>query len=139
MRAAKLTDNTPEEWANLRRWWFGSVYEISDIEYQRQTWLAPPTESPHWSYVEFRCSYPAADQLLFARDHGRLRAEEFELLAALHNALISKAPRGNDYDNRAVLEDPAWHAVIAVADRIRQQLLTLTVDPIERSYLMGQS
>ena len=61
------------------------------------------------------------------------------MLAALHNALISKAPRGNDYDNRAVLEDPAWHAVIAVADRIRQQLLTLTVDPTERSYLMGQS
>ena len=140
VRGAKLADNTPEEWANLRRWWFGSVYEIADIEYQRRTWLTPPTRSPHWSYVEFCCSYPDADQLQFARDHGHLSAKEFELLAALHHALIPhKAPRGNDYDNRAVLEDPAWHAVIAKAERIRQQFLTLIVDPIERSYLMGQT
>jgi hypothetical protein len=61
------------------------------------------------------------------------------LLATLHEALVShKAPGGNDYDHRAVLEDPAWHAVVAKAERIRQQLLTLTVDPIEQSYLMGQ-
>jgi hypothetical protein len=129
----------PEDLANLRRQWFKSVYEIADMEYQRRTWLTPPTDSPHWSFVEFCCSYPDAGQIQFARDRGHLSAKEFELLASLHEALISyQAPGLNDYDSRAVLEDPAWQAVVAKAERIRQQLLTLTVDPIERSYLMGQ-
>jgi hypothetical protein len=134
-----LVNITPENLANLRRQWFGSVYEIADIEYQRRTWLTPPNSSLHWSYVEFCCSYPDANQLQFARDSGQLSAKEFELLDALHGALVShKAPGGNDYDHRAVLKDPAWHAVVAKAERIRQQLLTLTVDPKEQSYLMGQ-
>jgi hypothetical protein len=126
--------------ANLRRQWFESVYEIADMEYQRRTWLTPPDSGPHWSYVEFCCSYPGVDQLQFARDRGHLSAKEFELLAALDEALISyQAPGLNDYDSRAVLEDPAWHAVVAKAERIRQQILTLTVDPIERSYLIGRN
>ena len=132
-----MADNTPEEWTNLRRWWFGSVYEIADIEYQRRTWLNPPTNSPHWSYVEFCCSYPDADQLQFARDRGHLSAKEFELLAAINEKLISYRAR-DQYDNRAILEDRDWHALVAKAEQIRQQLLTLTVDPIEQSYLMGQ-
>ena len=135
-----MSDCTPEEWANLRRWWFGSVYEIADIDFQRRTWLTPPTESPHWTFVEFVCSYPDAGQLQHARDHGHLDAKEFELLANLGRALSSyKAPLGNVYDHSAVLEDPAWHALVAKAERTRQQLLTLaTVDSIEQTYLAGQ-
>jgi len=132
-----LADSTPEEWANLRRWWFGSVYEIADLEYQRRTWLTPPTSSPHWSYVEFCCSYPDADQLKFARDRGHLSDQEFDLLATLHEALISHTAL-DEYDNRGILEDPAWHAVVAKTERIRQQLLALTADPIEQLYLRGQ-
>ena len=134
-----MVNITPKNFANLRRLWFGSVYEIADVEYQRRTWLTPPDSSPHWSYVEFCCSYPDASQLQFARDRGHLSAKEFELLAALDEALVShKAPGGNDYAHRTILEDPAWHAVVAIAEGIRQQLLTLTVDPMERRYLMGQ-
>ncbi len=107
------------------------------MEYQRRTWLTPPNSSPHWSYVEFCCSYPDANQLQSARDHGYLSAKEFELLTALDEALISHRAT-DDYDNRAILEDPAWHAVVATAQHIRKQLLTLTVDPIEKSYLMGK-
>jgi hypothetical protein len=132
-----LADITSKDLANLRRQWFGSVYEIADIDYQRRTWLTPPTSSPHWSYVEFCCSYPDANQLQVARDRGHLSSKEFELLAALHEALISYRAT-DDYDNRAVLEDPGWHAVVAKAEQIRRQLLTLPVDAVEQSYLMGQ-
>ncbi|SED53817.1 hypothetical protein SAMN05519104_3762 [Rhizobiales bacterium GAS188] len=133
-----MADNTLEEWANLRRWWFGSVYEIADIGFQRRTWLNPPTPSPHWSYVEFCESYPSADQLQFARTRGHLSTEEFELLAALGNAIARHKPPGGDwYAHLAILEDPAWHVVVAMAEQIRRQLLTLTDDPIERSYLLG--
>jgi hypothetical protein len=61
-----MIDTTPEEWADLRRQWFGSVYEIADIERQRRTWLNPPNSGPHWSYVEFCCKYPDAGQFKFA-------------------------------------------------------------------------
>jgi hypothetical protein len=132
-----VANNSPEDWTNLRRWWFGSVYEIADIEYQRRTWLAPPTRSPHWSYVEFCCKYPDSDQLQFARDRRHLSAKEFELLAALNKALISHKAK-DVYDHHAILEDSDWHAVVAKAKSIREQLLALTVDPIEQSYLMGQ-
>jgi len=46
--------------------------------------------------------------------------------------------RADDYDNRAILEDPGWHAVVAKAEQIRQQLLTLTVDAVEQGYLTGR-
>jgi hypothetical protein len=137
MRGMKMAGVTSEDFANLRRQWFGSVYEIADIDYQRRTWLAPPTKSPHWSYVEFCCSYPSIGQLQFARSHGHLSAEEFELFVSLNKALTSHKA-ADDYDNLAILNDPRWHTVVAKAEQIRQQLLTLTVDPVEQSYLMGQ-
>jgi hypothetical protein len=133
----KLSEITSEDLANLRRQWFGSVYEIADMEYQRRTWLTPPNSSPHWSYVEFSCSYPDAGQLQFAQARGHISAKEFELLASLNEALISHRAT-DDYDNRAILGDPGWHAVVAKAEQVRQQLLTLTSDAVEQSYLMGQ-
>jgi len=83
-----------EDLDDPRRQWFGSVYEIADIDYQRRTWLTPPTSSPHWSYVEFCCSYPDIDQLQFGRDRGHLNSKEFELLTALHEALVSHRAGG---------------------------------------------
>jgi len=132
-----LAGITPENLASLRRQWFGSVYEIADIGYQRRTWLTPPTPSPHWSYVEFSCSYPDADQLRFARDHGHLSSTEFDLLFAVDEELLSYRAN-DDYNNAAILEDPGWHAVIAKAETVRQQLLAITMDAVERSYLTGE-
>lgn len=134
---SKLAGITPEDLASLRRQWFSSVYEIADIGYQRRTWLTPPTTSPHWSYVEFCCSYPDTDQLQFARDHGHLSSREFDLLSALGEAILSHRAN-DDYDNGAILEDPGWHAVVAKAEAVRQQLLAITVDTVERSYLTGE-
>jgi hypothetical protein len=69
-----------------------------------------------------------------AREH--LSDKEFELLTALEEAIASH--RVTDiYDHHAILEDSAWHAVVAKAQLTRQQLLTLTVDPIEQGHLMG--
>jgi hypothetical protein len=133
-----LADTSAEDWANLRRWWFDSVYEIADIDYQRRTWLSPPDSSPHWSYIEFCCKYPGADQLRFARDRGHLSSEEFELLSALGEAILSHEAKDN-YDHRAILEDPSWLAVVAKAETTRQQLLAITMDAIEQSYLKGET
>jgi hypothetical protein len=108
------------------------------MELQRSTWLSPPTPSPHWSYVEFCCSFPQPDQLQFAFDRRHLSVSEFDLLTALGRAIAGhEPPQGDAYDHRAILADPAWRAVVATAERARQELLALTNDPIERSYLLG--
>jgi hypothetical protein len=58
-----------------------------------------------------------------------------DLSTAVH---CHKAPGGNVYDNTAVLDDPAWRAVTARADRARRQLLDLTKDTSERQELLGR-
>ncbi len=122
----------------LRRWWFCRVGELSDLDLQRRTWLDIRNTNPHWSYVEFIESYPERDQLSDALDHGWLTAEEFAILSELGRVLESHtAPGGNDYDNAAILNDPAWHAVVDAAERAKQQLLAMTSDQQEREMLLG--
>jgi hypothetical protein len=123
----------------LRSSWFAQVYEISDIDLQRRLWLDPTNRNPHWSYVEFVESYPADDQLSYARDKGWLAADEFEVLSELRRVLVGYSPPRDDYsDNTAVLDDSAWRSVVAMATRARQQLLAKTSDPQERDLLLGR-
>lgn len=122
----------------LRRSWFGQVNELSDIALQRRTWLDTTNENPHWSYVEFVCSYPDRDQLLDALKNDWLTLGEFEILSELGRLLDSYSPPGgNDYGHAAVLDDPAWHSIVDAAERARQRLLSTTSDRQEREMLLG--
>ncbi len=122
----------------LRSWWFCLVSEISDIDLQRRTWLDRTNRNPHWSYIEFVCSYPDHDQILHARRQGWLTAGEFEILNELRLILAAYSPPGaDDYDNAAVLGDSGWRSVVEAADRAKQQLLSITTDKREREVLLG--
>jgi hypothetical protein len=66
-----------------------------------------------------------------------LSSTEFDLLFAVDEELLSYRAN-DDYNNAAILEDPGWHAVIAKAETVRQQLLAITMDAVERSYLTGE-
>ena len=122
----------------LRRWWFCRVNEISDIGLQRRTWLDATSRNPHWSYIEFIESYPDDDQLLHALNQGWLSADEFNVLSELGRILAAHSPPGgDDYDNAAVLEDPAWHSVVEAAERAKRRLLSITTDQHEREMLLG--
>jgi hypothetical protein len=122
----------------LRRDWFLGVYELSDIDLQRRTWLDPANANPHWSYVEFVEKYPDREQLAYALKQGWLTAAEFELLSELRRILEDHTPPGGGYyDHDAILADPAWHSVVETAERVRQQLLATTADRQERDMLLG--
>jgi hypothetical protein len=122
----------------LRHNWFGSVYELSDVELQRQTWLDLTNINPHWSYIEFVECYPLPEQLEDAFEHGWLTQREFEILTDLGGVVSShEAPNGDGYDSAAVLDDPAWHRVIAAARQAKQMLLPLVQDTKERDILLG--
>ena len=49
------------------------------------------------------------------------------------------APTGDDYNNAAILNDPAWHQVVEAAEQARQQLLTAITNHDERQMLLGRS
>ncbi|HWB48292.1 MAG TPA: hypothetical protein VG651_04210 [Stellaceae bacterium] len=122
----------------LRTSWLGSVSELADMDLQRRTWLDSANRNPHWSYLEFVCSYPDYDQLEQAYREGWLAKRELEILKDLHHKLDAHlAPGGDDYDNAAVLADPAWQAVVAAAEDAKRQLLSIVHDQHERNVLMG--
>lgn len=122
----------------LRRMWFLSIYELSNIDLQRRTWLDRSNTNPHWSYVEFVEMYPQPEQLSHALNHGWLSTQEFEILQKFRGLLESHTPPAGDfYDHDAILADPAWHAVAEAAESARQQLLAITTDRQDRDTLLG--
>ena len=122
----------------LRTSWFGSVSEISDIDLQHRSWLDLTNRNPHWSYIEFTCSYPDCAQMSQARQEGWLSAAEFEILNEFRRVLVAYSPPRNDhYDNAAILDDPAWRSVVGAAEQAKQQLLSITADQREREVLLG--
>lgn len=119
--------------------WFSYVNEISDLDLQRRTWLNMTNRNPHWSYIEFVCSFPDEDQLHFSKNKGVLTNEEFDLLFQLERVLAAYAPpNGNEWDNEAVLADPAWRLVVEKAQNVKIRLLNLVNDPTERMHLLGE-
>jgi hypothetical protein len=59
-------------------------------------------------------------------------------LSALGEAISSHKAK-DDHDNRAILDDPSWLAVVTIAEITRRQLLAVTVDVIEQNYLTGRT
>ena len=124
----------------LRCDWFASVREISDLSLQRRTWLDPKNLDPHWSYIEFACSYPDDSRLTGAHSEGWLTKSEFDILIELRRMIGAySAPTGDDYNNAAIFNDPAWRQVVEAAEQARQQLLSAITNHDERQMLLGRS
>ena len=67
---------------------------------------------------------------------GLLTAAEFDALNVLRDAIEGySAPGEDDFDNAAVLNDPAWFSVVQIAKRVQQQLLAVVVDEGEMAAL----
>ncbi len=131
-----MSDLDPETKRRLRCHWFSSVQELADLDLRRTTWLDRQNSNPHWSYVEFCCSYPMEDQLVDAHEQGWLTDEEVRLLSTLNEAISAhSSPTGNNYDHEAILQDPAWLAVVELAQRTQQRLLEIVKNDDERSAL----
>lgn len=121
---------------HLRCNWFGCVQDLSDLDLQRSKWLDLTNTNPHWSYLEFCCKYPMAEELENALAEGWLTDAEFSALSELKQAINDHAaPGGDNYDLAAILEDPAWHQVVELAKKTRERLLTMVKDDAERRAL----
>jgi hypothetical protein len=123
-----------------RSWWFHHLRDIGDIDLQRQKWLDPTnTDNPHWSYIEFVCCYPDWGLLEDAEKKSWLTVQQTQILRDFKKILLAhKAPKGDYYDNAAVLNDPAWHQVVKAAQTAVRDLLVVTTDAADRATLLGQ-
>jgi hypothetical protein len=131
-------DEPNEVAGRLRSMWFASVAEIADIDLQSSNWVDPTNTNPHWSYIEFVCSYPDSDQLTDSRARRWLAARQFNILSDLCNTILShSAPLGDDHDNAAILDDPAWLEVVSCAQRAREELLSIVTNEAERDAPLG--
>ncbi|HSI39855.1 MAG TPA: hypothetical protein VLA00_04820 [Xanthobacteraceae bacterium] len=133
-----------DEHADIRRrWrqnWLNCIRDFADADGQRRGWLNPNNENPHWSYVEFMCSYfndiLQSQSYDWAVRQGFVTSDEAAAVASMHRLLdLHQAPDGNDYDHAQILADPAWSVTVAEAVRAKDNLLTLLNDDEKRILL----
>lgn len=96
-----------------RERWLGCINELTSLDLQKKSWLDKTQTNPHWSFVEFMCSYfddlVIDDNYKFPLDKGWLTASEFEIIKDWHYALDKyESPKKDDYDNEAILNDSKW-------------------------------
>jgi nucleotide-binding universal stress UspA family protein len=120
------------------------VFTPNHIDLQRRRWLDPENRDPHWSYVEFMCSY--FNDVLYDQDYdwaiseGLVTEDEAQAVATLHRLLDQhEAPQGDDCDNEKVLNDPAWHEIVKSAKRAQASLLAVLSNPDEKKVLLGDA
>lgn len=136
------------DWVELRRnWrsqWLVSIQQFADIETQRKKWLDPTNTNPHWSFIEYMCCY--FDDIGLNNGglgyegwvlEGLATRDEVEAVQRFHAlADAYRAPNGDDYDDKAILEDPQWADVVGAAREAQQRLAQLITDPAELKLLL---
>lgn len=123
-----------------RRNWLECIAEFSDYNLQQKSWLGSNDGSPYWTFVEWMCRYFDDQSLSEGYDQFVVDAivtkEEVNVVSAFHLAASSyDSPTGDDYDHAAILEDPAWKQVVALADSARLRLLEIISDMDEQTIL----
>ena len=124
-----------------RRNWLESIAEFANFDLQKKSWLGGPEyNSPYWSYGEWVCRYFDDYSLSsgyegFITD-GLVSRDEADAVQEFHVAADSYKPPGGDSNNhQAILADPAWHHVVALATSARLGLLTIVTAEEERDVL----
>jgi hypothetical protein len=127
---------TKEIW---RQKWLNSVNELTSFDLQEKSWLDNSNTNPHWTFVEFMCSY--FDDLFISETYndfvekGWLTQEEYRIVKEWHDALDKyESPNKNDYDNVAILKDQKWLDILKLGIAAKTKLLEI-VNEKEKEYL----
>lgn len=122
-----------------RERWLGCINELTSIDLQKKSWLNKTQTNPHWSFVEFMCSYfddlAIAENYKFQLDNGWVTKKEFDIIEAWHITLDKyNSPKNDDHDNEAILNDPKWLEILQVGVKTRNEL-GKTLNETERQFL----
>ena len=102
-----------------RRNWILMIKDLTNLKYQKKTWLDPNNTNPYYSFIEFMCSYfddlNISDGYEKLINSGLVTQTEFESIAEWNNSLSEyDSPNNDDYNNKAVLNDPKWLEIIEI-------------------------
>jgi len=131
-----MTSNNKNLW---RERWLGCINELTSHDLQKKSWLDNTHTNPHWSFVEFMCSYfddlAIDENYKYQLDKGWVTQKELEIIEDWHIALDKyNSPKNDDYDNEAILNDPKWLEILQIGVATRNNL-TKTLNDTETQFL----
>jgi hypothetical protein len=132
----ELTEEEQRHFWRLR--WLSSLQGFTDEIVQARKWTDPSEGNPHFSFVECMCCYfddaDLADKESYERriERGYITLAEADAVAEFHSSADQyQAPGGDDYNDEAILSDPAWGNVVEAAQRAQERLLLILTVPAE--------
>lgn len=119
-----MINKEKDEW---RKRWLSSINELTSFDLQKKSWLDKTHSNPHWSFVEFMCSYfddlAIDNNYKYQLDKGWVTKKEYKLIEDWHIALDKyNSPKNENYDNEAVLNDPNWLNILEIGIKTREEL-----------------
>lgn len=124
------------EW---RERWLSCINELTSLHIQSKSWLDFTHKNPHWTFIEFMCSYfddlGIDNNYLYQLDKGWISNEEFKIIEKWHITLDKyESPKKDNYDNEAILKDTKWSEIIEIGVKARNELAK-TLNETERHIL----
>lgn len=122
-----MTNNDKNLW---RERWLDCINELTSLDLQKKSWLDRTQTNPHWSFVEFMCSYfddlAIDDNYKFLLEKYWLTNQEFEIIKDWHEALDKYvSPKNDDYDHAAILTDQKWLDILQIGLTMKRKLATI--------------
>ena len=119
--------------------WLSRINELTSLELQKRSWLDNDAPSPHWSFVEFMCSY--FDDLGVENAYkdplvrGLLSKQEFDIIKEWHDVLDKyNSPNDDDYNVANILSDPKWLEILELGI-VAKNNLAKVLSESERQFL----
>ena len=122
-----MNEEQKQLWRNR---WLSCINELTSLDLQRKSWLDKSNTNPHWTFVEFMCSY--FDDLGFENKYdneiadGWISEREFESIR-IWLELLDKydSPTNDDYDVEAILADKEWQMIVEIGEKSKIELSKL--------------
>ena len=133
-----MTSNDKNLW---RARWLSCINELTSPDLQKKSWLDNTHSNPHWTFVEFMCSYfddlAIAENYKYQLDKDWVTNSEYELIEDWHIALDKYNSPNRDFDNEAILNDPEWIKILQIGIAARNNLAKILNDT-ERQFLSDE-
>jgi hypothetical protein len=116
--------NQKELWRNR---WLSCLNELTSFELQQKSWTDKSNTNPHWSFVEFMCSYfddlGIDNQYEYQLKENWITKNEFEIIHKWHELLDEyNSPTNDDYKVVEILKDKKWQMIIEEGKKAKNEL-----------------
>ncbi|PKG42577.1 hypothetical protein [Psychroflexus sp. MES1-P1E] len=119
-----------ELWRNR---WLSCINELTSLNLQRQSWFDKRNSNPHWSFVEFMCSYfddlGIDNNYEYQLKQGWITRTELDTVSTWHQLLDKyDSSKKDDYDVEAILSDKNWLVIIEEGEKAKNELSKIISD-----------